>query len=513
LEGPAGTGKTLALLLKVVATVRAARLRGVPYHALFLTHSIATRAAIESRLDVIDPVDQFHRQNPLASEHSVTVTTLQEWCANLLGPSVAEVEYLDRDAAESKNTQLLYIDEALDEAIRAHLPTYERLMSPAYVRFLREEDRWGVAEMMQHEIAVVIKGRAEDDLDRYKQLPRLAYGLPVESAGDKSWTFVVFRSYQRRLSETNQFDTDDIVLTALRQLDTPVWRRRRQREGFDGVFVDEAHLFNLNELSLVHFLTRVPEAPSIAFAVDRSQAVGDRGVTTLELEGQLLRGAEGEVTRMSVVFRSSPEIISLAQTVTAAGASLFTNFDDALVEAEGLSGETDGALREVPSYRLVPTDEALVSAALEEAAGLAQGMPNGRSGVAVVCFDNQLFGRIKQEVLQRKKPFEVLSRRGDLAAVVRASDTNRHILALAEYVGGLEFDAVVLVGVDEGRVPPLGGRGAPESRHFARYASHNLLYVAITRARYAVRILASAERGLSEVLHPARVSGLLVEQS
>lgn len=513
LEGPAGTGKTLALMLKTVAMLRSARERGEHFHALFLTHSIATRRAIEERFDVLDPEDRFRHHDPLSSNQSITVTTLQEWCAGLLGNAVADVEYLDRDAAESKNTQLLYIDEALGEAIDREVTTYERLMSPELLAIVRSDDRWGLAEMVQHEIAVVIKGRAEEDLDRYKQLPMLRYGLPTAAPGDKSWLYLVFKGYQRRLSETNQFDTDDIVLTSLRQLDTPVWRRRRQREGFDGVFVDEAHLFNLNELSLIHFLARDPVRPTIAFAIDRSQAVGDRGVTTSEIEERLLDGKDGEVTRMSVVFRSSPQIVALAQTITATGATLFTNFDDSLVGADSARPDAKDERSALPTYRLVATDEELARAAVEEAEALAQEVAGGRAAVAVIVFDGRLLARIQQEVRDARKPFEVLSRRGDTETVNRALATNRHILALAEYSGGLEFDAVVLVGVDEGRVPQSSGSNSIEARHFAKYSAHNLLYVAVTRARDVVRVLASAERGLSEILEPAVKAGLLVQRA
>ena len=44
--------------------------------------------------------------------------------------------------------------------------------------------------MFQHEISVMIKGRADEDLEKYKRVPRLRYGLPVENEGDKAFTFL-----------------------------------------------------------------------------------------------------------------------------------------------------------------------------------------------------------------------------------------------------------------------------------------------------------------------------------
>ena len=77
--------------------------------------------------------------------------------------------------------------------------------------------------------------------------------------------------------------------------------------------------------------------------------------------------------------------------------------------------------------------------------------------------------------------------------------TGRFILAAPEYVGGFEFNGVILAGVDEGRVPRMSGNITGEGQHFVRYAAHNLLYVAVTRAKYELLILASAERSLSEI--------------
>ena len=134
-----------------------------------------------------------------------------------------------------------------------------------------------MAQMFQHEISVVIKGRANENLDQYRALPRLAYGLPLTNPADRGFVFLVFKRYQEKLGATAQFDTDDIALTAIGQLDTPIWRRRRTTEGFDAIFVDETHLFNMNELSVFHFLTKRDGPYSIAYSVDRSQALGDRG--------------------------------------------------------------------------------------------------------------------------------------------------------------------------------------------------------------------------------------------
>lgn len=513
LEGPAGTGKTLALMLKAVTTLRAAEDEARECHALFLTHSMATQRAIEERLLVIDHERGFQARSRHEVGASLTVTTLQEWCAGRLGKDVSEVEYLDRDAADAKELQVLYIMEVLARALEDDLETHARFMSARFVEFLRREDLANVADMFQHEISVMIKGRAGESLDNYQQLPPLAHNLPLHNDADRGFVFLVYRRYSEALRGTGQFDTDDIVLTAIGQLNTPVWRRRRRQEGFDAVFVDETHLFNLNELSIIHHLTRDPAtAPPIIFAVDRSQAVGDRGLQPGVLESGLLPGGEEAASRrVGTVFRSSREILDLALSVTAGGATLFTNFEDPLEEASSAFTSAEERLARPPWLEEASTDEALLATAVDRANEMADRLPGGKSGVAVVVFDPVLMKEARRYVQEGNRPFEVLERRGDLATITRARATGRFVLSAPEFVGGLEFDGVVLVGVDQGRVPPDSQQ--EETGHFARYSAHNLLYVAISRARFEVCVLVNRARGLSDLLVSARDRGFLAERS
>lgn len=96
--------------------------------------------------------------------------------------------------------------------------------------------------MMQYEISVIIKGRANGNQDKYNQLARPEIALPLKTSEDKKFMFMVYEKYQESLEHSGLFDTDDITLSALGQLDTPIWKRRSIKEGYDACFVDEAHL-------------------------------------------------------------------------------------------------------------------------------------------------------------------------------------------------------------------------------------------------------------------------------
>jgi hypothetical protein len=133
-----------------------------------------------------------------------------------------------------------------------------------------------------------------------------------------------------------------------------------------------------------------------------------------------------------------------------------------------------------------------------------------RADVAIIACTDDVFAQFQSLAEERNKPIEVIKSRGDLEAVKRASSSGRYVLSAPEFVGGLEFWGVILLGVDHGRVPPRSSGGG-ESQAFLNYAAHQKLYVAITRAKYRVEILGDRARGPSETLRSALAAELLEE--
>lgn len=512
IEGPAGTGKTLSLVMKCIFALRKAHAENKPHSSLFIAHSEATRRNI-ARLFQPEFEKGLISPDGVMSLQSVNVTTLHSFCADILNTEISESEFLDRDAFESKQAQLLYTLEALDEAIVLHLPTHRPFMSDGFVSFIENEDKWILAEMLQHEISVKIKGRAEEDEGKYRKLPRLTYGLPVESEGDKVFVFLAFKGYRKRLEQAGQFDTDDIVLSALGQLNTPIWRRRRSREGFDCIYIDETHLFNLNELSVFHKLTKSDSHFPIVYSADVSQSLGDRGwddeTFDLALGGPSEASGKSLATVFKSIFRCSPDIVNLAFSVTASGATLFTNFQDPGVAASSAFTYEEEKKCARPAYWMFGTDEQMLKRALARADELATEIGCSKADVAIVAFGDALFADLERFAKVANKPIEVIKHRGDFDVVRRAKQGGRFVLTTADYVGGLEFSAVILIGVDKDRVPPRPSDVQPDSQSFLSYASHQRLYVAITRARFRVEIMGLTTRGASTLLASAIANDLI----
>ena len=224
------------------------------------------------------------------------------------------------------------------------------------------------------------------------------YGLPIENDADKGLSFRVFKRYQEQLEASSQFDTDDVVISTIGQLDTPIWRRRRAREGYDFIAIDETHLFNINELHVFHHFTRSADSLPISFTVDHAQAVGDRGWNDIETFSELFGGevqASEERTSVRAVFRNSPQIRDFCQSVLASGATLFTNFDDTLSSSSSTFTSEDERRAQPVKYIEYADDEKLVEGAFRRADDLRALTQSVRSEILITTLNDQLLREIQ----------------------------------------------------------------------------------------------------------------------
>lgn len=510
LEGPAGTGKTLSLVLKAVSVLKVAEESGSEHHSIFIAPSDEVVEIIKKKIISNDGYGYLTEAEG-EKKQSVEIITLQKLCAKLLNYDIEESEFLDRDSVESKNVQLLYLEAIIDSIKSNELFHVRKILSKELVDFLEKEDSWALAKMLMHEISVVIKGRANASLETYKLIPSLEYGLPLFGEKDKEFIFSKFLEYQGSLEKSNQYDIDDIVISAIGQLDTPIWRRRRKQIGYDSIFVDEVHLFNLNEISILHFLPKDISLIPISYSIDRTQAVGDIGWNDRQFYDAL--GAEEnspiEQQRVSAVFRSSPHIVDLAFSVTAAGASLFTNFENPLDKSSDTFTAEEERKSSVPAIKLYDGDELLPELIYKNVDELARNLGVSKERVLVVVFDDNLLKEIDYSWKKANKQYRLLNKRSDFTSIAEAAKSGAFIMSAPELVGGLEFDATLIIGCDKGRVPQNSVL-TDYSRAYLNYVAHNNLYVSITRAKFVVNFFINKNRGVSQILEMAIKRGSLV---
>lgn len=508
LIGAAGTGKTATLLIRSLVLCAHAQEEGRIFHAVFITHSEATKQSAIEILDVMNP-HGFHTRVPNVDRVSLSVKTLASVCSDVLNQSIADTEFVDRDAQDSKIFQEMYIEQSLENARKHDLKSHAPHMSETFRDFMNNSSDTDLAPLFQHEISVQIKGRAGGSFDVYKECENLKYGLPVKNDADKGYVYVVFRNYEEQLRSAGQFDTDDVVISAIGQFDTPIWRRRRAREGYDFVAVDEVHLFNINELQVFHYITRDPREVAINFAIDKAQAVGDRGWSEVDVDGHSLLGAESIDVPYTAVFRSSSNIVDFSTSILKSGANLFSDFSNSLESSQSVLTADQDKLAQPILYHEASDDEAMIFDAFKRADVLQKATESAPWEVLVTALDQRLAKEIADFAEKNNKAVTVLDRRGDYLRVREASKSGHMIVGHADYVGGLEFNAVVIVGVDKGRVPLETSSVNSETRSFHKYVAHNRLYVAASRARLALELLGLAGRGPSDLLATSLDSGLV----
>lgn len=508
LEGPAGSGKTLSLILRCIYLLEKSIADGNEYKIIFITHSIATKDRIQDLFYAIYPsIDKYLENADNHPSVSILITTLQEWSKkNLGGNIVYDTELIDKDAGISKGYQLMMIEEAYAQLKENTWKGYEVICSKEFVDFINKTQLSDILDLLQYEISVVIKGRADGVGEKYKQIERPSLGLPLRSNEDKMFVWKIFEKYQQSLERSGLFDTDDITLSALGQLDTPIWKRRSIREGYDACFIDEAHLFNFNELSVFHYLNKPQLKNHIVYVLDKSQNSGEVGFTDSELSS--LEESKTIKTKLNTIFRSSSEIVNLAFNVLSSNVTLFTHFENPLDYCSSSFTSEDDKKCIKPSYTLAETDDEMIALAISDVEKYCNIHKIRRSDILIVSSDLQLLNVLLKILKNGNKPHVVLQSRNDYNTVKTAISDNKYIVGGIDYVGGLEFDAVFILGIDKGRVPPESNdRG--NHYQFTNYAWHNRMYVAISRAKYYVALYGNSQNGYSAVFDTARNSGII----
>ena len=71
-----------------------------------------------------------------------------------------------------------------------------------------------------------------------------------------------------------------------------------------------------------------------------------------------------------------------------------------------------------------------------------------RSDVLIVPCTDKILMELKEYALKASKEYISIEKRGDNIAVSKAAEDNLYIIGGMEYIGGLEFSAVIIIGAD-----------------------------------------------------------------
>lgn len=501
-DGAAGTGKTISLILRAYRLLKQHREEGRPFRVVFFAHSTSTSFRNREIFNLYPESSYFLDS---LSPQNICFTTLLDYCRDIAGFSPDVI--IEKDANDAKTYQLMLIENVVTTAESTHkVKTYRSLISQG-LRDIFDSTKTAprvLYAMLQHEFSVQIKGRTDGTIYTYYDIPPIPNGLPCETKKDKEFVFSLFNDYQNNLNSMGSYDVDDVVMEALSHLNAPIWRRERSQHGYDYIFADEMHLFNVNEQSVFHFLTKNLSQKNIpiCFALDYSQAIGDRG----DIRTDYIEKAFGKTveTKYNTVFRNSPLIAEFCASVAASGTLMFQeSFSNPYtrMQTNFTSQEEEKCL--MPTLHMYNNDEEMICSLSQHLGYIQKSLQCKMCDIAVISFDSSL---TSTEGLQKLK--DMTNKDFVLLEGQRDHTRNGYILTSPYMVNGLEFKAVILLGVDEGRLPQTAGT-SDISQHFIKYSAYNLLYLSSSRAKYSLIMLGSKLNGRSSCLEHSINSGHL----
>jgi len=477
------------LALKKLTT---ARERNEECRIMYIVHSDAMRAKVIQRFEFLSGENEDLIRN-------IKITTLSEYCREKLQLAVDAI--LDRDAEDAKIFQLQQVQEALASEKAGH---QEKIQGSALLSSVYGNSDLGeiFARLLLAEISISIKGHGlEQDKRRYVESERSLSRLHgILTKEEREFVFSIFEWYHREVFENyGALDPDDLALSLYGSIKTPVWRLRRKNEGFDYIFVDEAQLFNENERRLFSLLsndtkTHVP----IALALDEAQSFygqSNAGFATLGIK---------DISNQSLdsIRRSTLEIAKLAFFVIQRSTNLFSSDFPDFTSIESFNNPEKGARLGKPVIEKESQDSPNFGKFILRRVRELRG-DNIRQ-IAVICHIESYWPTIELELSKADLPFQVLRERGEKIK----ADQPIVVLCRPAQVGGQEFDAVIIVGLEKGTIT-LKDNPALESAIEQQMIRET--YLSITRARYKVIFAISKLSAENELLSDASLAGLITK--
>ncbi|WP_338760898.1 UvrD-helicase domain-containing protein [Nocardia vulneris] len=506
LRGPAGSGKTLALTLKATRELTNAREKSTELRILVVTHSWSLAAEISDSLDSMG-------KGPYPE---IDIFPLLE-IAKLISPHYVNdgsgYSLAADDSFSGKQTQLDEILDVLQDFITGDWITYRGRVGEALrARFdsTNEDDRKALAWDLLLEFGSVLgasgiyPGAGAES--RYFQLSRASWMLPLSTRNDLKVVYALYTKYRQNLDARSMMTSDQVLADLLSHLVTNAWDRLRKMHGYDLIFVDEFHLFNPLERQVLHYLSRdVNIYPRVFMAVDPRQSPSEAfiGIAADGTRSSTIAFDEGlgDITNLELttVHRFTPQIWELIKHVH----HEFPTLD--------LGNEWQINFASVESVKKPGPLPVLCMAASQngEDADLARTVQrlysSGRIAVAVV--DTRQWHRFSELAARIAKSgkynVSTVSGKTDIEGI--GYRTRGLIVGPAEYLAGLQFDKVLVVGV-----PDMEATRATANE---RTRLLSLLYLALSRAQNEVRVYVNDDDGgAADVLLRAVSNGIMAKE-
>jgi hypothetical protein len=516
LKGAAGTGKTLAMVAKLLRESKIRKEQGKPYRFLFVTHNAS---AAELAGKYANGLDEDGLMSAGGESQLIHIDTLLGLAIRDLSEDLGDLRPISNDAHEGKQLQILVLSDVVNSYQRSTWVTRKKSASDALRRFVEapvgtathEEFVWD----LMNEIATVLDAEGVRDSthkrEAYLKERRQSRSLiTLESLTDRQVILDIYDRYRNELKKEDLISVDQLTADYVGFLDSFRWDARRSRLGYDAIFVDEFHLFNALERMSFRSLLRRSETsmPVILMALDPRQSpralflsiFGEEGPdAAFPSERSTVPLARGQAQNLrdfefKDIFRYTPQIADLLVFVN-------LTFPETDLAEEWLPSTAKSVLPsgEIPKAHEADDRQALYDyTILEEAQSAIKRF--GRGKIAVLTLSQRAFEQVKKAGRYKNKIY-VIDSRDSLSRLQYAG--SKVVFSMPEYVAGVQFDHVFVTDVNE---RDDIGRHTALSR--SRFGSS--LYLAVSRACKVVTLLGDRTAGgLAPVVRGAEVQGLL----
>lgn len=509
LEGPAGSGKTVALVVKCLRELHTPPSdSSQSKRFLFLTHASSTATAIEN---LVLSMDQEHGVEFLASNRpSLVITTLYSLANNQMRYDLDDLAPVSLDGHEGRAFQADILNQVIEEYRLGDWIAFKSGCSIPFVTYMEAkkdspERRFFLWEIL-NEFACVLDAEGVRNgtvqRERYLSEKRKNWMMVLASREERQVILNLYGKFRSWLRNEKAIGGDQMIADFLNHLDSFRWEATREQEGFDAVFVDELHLFNRQERMIFrHLLKNADDTPIVLMACDAKQSPRDTFLGLSSADAQkydFWRDAKlGKVESIKLVdvFRYSPQI---AKALTCIDQSFpGQDLDDDWPAYEGISRTEDGP---IPTVCELKSTIATYTFVFRRAHELQRKYGRDKR-VAVLCTSNELFMRYI-EFTDLRNSFHAITSRDEASAI--PLNARKFIFSMPEYVAGLQFDTVLLIEVNKSEVPE-GPYSAAALRKFV-----SQIYLGASRAEQKLEFYASTEHGgIAPLISPAVLAGAI----
>ncbi len=445
-RGPAGSGKTIAMVVKVLRLVEADRQAKRVRRYAFLTHSQSTVDLVQSMIRTMLSNMELNALNDGSSD-VLRLGTLYSYAFDTLGTELRGVTPLSLDGRQGRQMQA----EMLHSVMRAYAASdwiarrggcsadfVERLEDAA----ASDEKESGFILELLNEFACVIEAegiikspaRRSDYVSKSSREP---WRLTLATQDERRTVLDLHREFRAQMRQSECISVDQLVSDFERFLGSNAWELTRASSGFDAIFIDELHLLNRLERMMVLSLTKDAESkPVVVMAEDVKQDARRLSFGLRNWQGQFEQVENFEFTD---VFRYTPQINAFLRSIDDFAPTL--HLDEDWPQYGQVSRLPDGPR---PMAATFASAKEQYEAVFKNAASCARKKKNGRL-VAVLGCDYENF-KLYLQAGQHKSQFIAVESRDDIASIPNRG--LKFVFSMPEFVAGLQFEDVYLLDVN-----------------------------------------------------------------